>query len=187
MSWKNLPNLITIVRLVLVVPVVIFQMRGWYFAALLPFVVAGVSDGLDGFLAKRFNWVSRLGSLLDPLADKILLISIMSVMTWQGFIPVWLLTLIIVRDLVILTGAISYEFIFGHVEMAPSFPSKINTFCQIILVIGILASLTIWSDEKSFTRWLEYVAALTTIYSGIAYVVVWSRLAIQRMESRRER
>ena len=90
MKWRDLPNLISVFRIVLVVPIEYLLLQQHYVSAMILFFLAGISDGLDGFLAKRFNWTSRLGSVLDPLADKLLLVCTYLVLGWLGHLPWWL-------------------------------------------------------------------------------------------------
>ena len=183
MKWHNLPNFITILRFLLIIPVVYFQLKGMHGIALIGFAIAGISDGLDGYLAKRFQWVSRLGSLLDPLADKTLLICVTGVLTYQQHIPLWLFVMFTVRDIVIVVGAIGYQLLFGKVPMEPNLSSKFNTFLQIVLVLSVLFALAFWPELDRFIGVLFFTVALTTLYSGLDYVVLWSRFAYQRSKA----
>lgn len=183
MIWRNIPNIITIARFFLIVPIAYFQLNGMYAAALIVFAIAGLSDGIDGFLAKRYQWVSRLGSLLDPLADKCLLISITAILTFQSHIPFWLFLLILVRDIIIVTGATSYQIIFGKVPMEPNLSSKTNTLFQILMVLYVMLTLAFWPDKDPYSAWLFFVVALTTIISGAEYVVHWTKYAMNRWKA----
>jgi Phosphatidylglycerophosphate synthase len=119
LKLTDLPNIISVLRLIAVIPVVyllVVQEFGW---ALILFVIAGISDGLDGFLAKHYGWQSRLGGLLDPLADKILLVCCFLVLGSQGLIPLWLVLAVIFRDLVIVSGALLYNYLVAEVKAAP--------------------------------------------------------------------
>ncbi|WP_373508037.1 CDP-alcohol phosphatidyltransferase family protein, partial [Thiocapsa sp.] len=104
MQLRDLPNIISVLRLVAVAPVMYLLLRQEYGWALVLFAAAGASDGLDGYLAKRYDWRSRLGGILDPLADKALLVACFLILGWQGLVPVWLVIAVILRDLVIVTG-----------------------------------------------------------------------------------
>ena len=108
MAWRYLPNVITGIRVLLVMPLVYALLTHHFVLALVLFAVAGVSDGVDGFLARRFNWYTQLGAMLDPLADKLLLVSTYLCLAWLGFFPVWFVALVVGRDLIIFCGAISY-------------------------------------------------------------------------------
>lgn len=148
-----------------------------YTEALILFFIAGVSDGVDGFLAKHYGWTSRLGGILDPLADKLLLVSCLSVLTWNGLIPMWLLAMVIIRDVVIVTGATVYNFRVARFEAQPTFISKINTVAQILLVLLVMVmQASQWSDVRWINGFIG-VVAVTTIWSGIDYVRIWSRRA----------
>jgi cardiolipin synthase len=183
MKTRDIPNIITVFRFLLVPPVVILLLRQQFGSALVVFGVAGFSDALDGYLAKQYGWASRLGGLLDPLADKLLLLACFITLGWLGLIPWWLVVLVIVRDLVILTGATVYHFLIERLDAAPSPASKLNTFAQILLVLatmfgeGVRALPALWLDV------LLYSVLLTTVWSGIDYVWTWSRRAWQRRGS----
>jgi cardiolipin synthase len=156
------------------VPVLIILLHdheyGWAF---LIFFVSGVSDGLDGFIAKRYNMASELGAILDPLADKALIFSSYLMLMILGDLPFWLFLTVIFRDLLILAGSLIYVAFNGQVKMAPSYLSKLNTFTQIFLVVTILAQKTFALDYPVFTEYLIYATFITTIISGFHYVWVW--------------
>jgi len=145
--------------------------------ALALFFVAGVSDGLDGFLAKHYSWTSRLGALLDPLADKALLISCYLALTWTGLLPLWLVALVLLRDVVIVSGAMVYHFRIARLDADPNLISKLNTLMQITLVLLVIVQQAAGWGEPGWIQILIYVVAVTTIWSGIDYVVTWSRRA----------
>ncbi len=119
MRARDIPNLISFLRILLTIPVVWLLIEQQFSAALILFGVAGFSDALDGYLAKRFAWRSRLGGLLDPLADKALLMSSFLVLGVLGLIPVWLVMLVIFRDLVIVGGALYYHFSIEDLQARP--------------------------------------------------------------------
>lgn len=173
MQARDIPNAITVVRLLLVPPIVLCLLGGRYDLALILFVVAGVSDALDGFLAKRFGWTSRLGGLLDPIADKLLLVSCYLALTWQGLLPLWLTALVIARDLVILAGATLYHTLIERLEAAPSVISKLNTLSQLLLVMAVLFN---YGAQPLPAGWLDvllYAVLATTVLSGADYVWTW--------------
>ncbi|MDH5435426.1 MAG: CDP-alcohol phosphatidyltransferase family protein [Gammaproteobacteria bacterium] len=182
---RELPNLISIVRIILVVPIVYTLIKGMYDMALTLFVIAGISDGVDGFLAKHFGWVTRLGGILDPLADKILLISCYVVLGWQGDIPVWLVAAVIIRDVIIVTGGIVYHFKIEVVEALPSIISKINTFMQIIVVVAVMVNHGLWDMPSIMLAMLFYITLVTTLASGFDYVWRWSARAVQVMKGKK--
>ena len=175
---KQLPNIISIFRILLVMPVVWALLNLEYATALILFAIAGFTDALDGFLAKQFHWESRLGSILDPLADKLLLVSSFLALAWIGLIPLWLVVVVIVRDLLIIIGGVVFHYMFVQFDMAPSRISKANTFFQIIFVLAVVFyhgdfALTPWAIEA-----LGYIVLVTTVMSGMDYVWVWGRRAI---------
>ncbi len=177
MRLSDLPNIISVLRILLVAPVVYLLLDKQFSLALLLFSVAGVSDGLDGYLAKRNHWQSRLGSILDPLADKLLLVSSYIALAWLGLIPIWLVSGVLVRDLIIIIGAVAYHFMLGSYDMAPSFISKANTFMQIFLVLAVVFSYGIVALPGEFLLLLTYAVGVTTLVSGIHYMWVWGRRA----------
>jgi cardiolipin synthase len=177
---SDLPNLITVFRFLLVPPVVVLLLIGRFGSALLIFAVAGFSDALDGYLAKRYNWTSRAGALMDPLADKLLLVSAFVTLGWLGLIPLWLVGLVILRDLVIVTGAIVYHMRIEQLEAEPSLVSKLNTFTQIVLLLAIMFTQAFRELPELWLDVLLYSVILTTVWSGFDYVWTWSRRAWSR-------
>jgi len=172
---RQVPNIISLMRLLLVPPVVLAILAGDFGWALLLFFIAGLSDGVDGFLAKRFGWQTPLGGFLDPLADKLLMVSSIIALASLGHVPVWLAVAVLLRDLVIVTGALSYRLLVGPFGAAPTVISKINTLVQILLVLGVLASLTLQLDADLSPLFL--VALVMALSSGTDYVLQWSRRA----------
>ncbi|MEJ2566033.1 MAG: CDP-alcohol phosphatidyltransferase family protein [Gammaproteobacteria bacterium] len=184
MKARDIPNVLSVLRMTLAIPSALLLLREWYNEALLIFVVAGLSDGLDGYLAKRFAWRSRLGSILDPLADKILLLTNYIVLGWMGWIPVWLVAAVISRDVVVVGGALAYHARFGRYEMAPTMASKLNTTMQIVLVVVLVASLGLLSVPAWVVEGLIYTVLATTAWSGVDYVWTWGIQAYRRRSRR---
>jgi cardiolipin synthase len=179
---SDLPNIITFFRFLLVVPVVLLLLNRRYDGALLVFALAGFSDALDGYLAKRYHWTSHLGALLDPLADKLMLVSGFVTLAWLGLIPAWLVGLIILRDVVIVTGAIVYNMRIEKLEAAPSVVSKLNTLAQILLVLAVIYSQAVKPLPSFWMGVLIYGVLVTTLWSGLDYVWTWGRKAWLRRE-----
>jgi cardiolipin synthase len=173
----DIPNLITVLRFLLVPPVVLLLLQEQFGLALLMFGVAGFSDALDGYLAKRFNWTSRLGALMDPLADKLLLVSSFITLGWLQLIPLWLVGVVILRDMVIVSGALVYNFRIERLEAEPTMVSKLNTVTQIMLVLAILFSRAVTALPFLWMDVLLYSVLMTTLWSGFDYVWRWSRRA----------
>jgi cardiolipin synthase len=170
---RDIPNVLSVLRMGLAVPCALLLLQEWYNAALLIFLAAGLSDALDGYLAKRFSWRSRLGSILDPLADKILLVTNYVVLGWLEWLPVWLVAAVIGRDLIVVSGALAYHARVGRYEMAPTMVSKLNTTLQIVLVVVVVASLGLLSVPAWLITALIYGVLATTIWSGVDYVWTW--------------
>ena len=172
-SISQLPNLITISRIGLVPVLILLLKEEEYAASLAVFVIAGVSDGLDGYIAKRFNFVSRLGSILDPMADKILLLSSYVMLMMLDHIPFWLMLTVAFRDLLIVGGYLIYTSMIGPVQMNPSWLSKFNTFLQISLVIIILGQQAFDMVYAPLVEVLIYGVLLSTVASGLHYLWIW--------------
>ncbi len=175
LSW--LPNAISLMRIVLVAPIVILIARGDYGWALALFGVAGFSDGVDGYLAMRYGWASRLGALLDPAADKLLMTALFITLAWQELIPVWLAAIVILRDVVIVLGALAYNYLIKPVPGEPTRISKLNTALQMLLVLFVLSRAGFgWPDQISITL-LGAAIVVTVVISGVDYVLSWTRRA----------
>jgi cardiolipin synthase len=174
MSLRFIPNAICIARIVLVAPLVAYIVDGRYAAALVVLVVAGLSDGVDGFLAKRFGWQTRLGSLLDPAADKLLLVAAFVSLTFVGLVPVALTVIVIARDVIIVLGALCYQWLIAPVQGEPSVISKLNTACQLAMLFFVLtAAAFAWPPPISLTM-LGAAVVFTSFVSGLNYVLRWS-------------
>jgi cardiolipin synthase len=169
-----LPNLISLGRLLAVPLAVWLMLSGYFTAAFWLFVAAGISDGLDGFLARTFDRRTRLGAYLDPLADKALLISVYVTLGLKGHIVDWLVILVVFRDILIIGGAILYQLFTQALRMQPLFISKVNTVAQITLAAVVLAELGPGIVDPRLSVILVHVVAATTFLSGAAYVVIWS-------------
>jgi len=176
---EDIPNLISVIRILLVIPVVSALLNYQFGLAMVLFAIAGISDALDGFLAKHYHWESRLGSILDPLADKLLLVASFATLTWLGFIPNWLLWLVFGRDIMIVTGGVAYHYLFGKFKLLPLWSSKINTLLQILLVFAIIVQ---HYADLAIQHWVEIGVSLvvvSVIISGAEYLIVWGRRAWQ--------
>lgn len=172
-----LPTAITLARMVAVPVMVYLILDGRLAAAFWIFVLAGVSDALDGYLAKRLDAVSNIGAYLDPLADKALLVAAFLTLGHMDHIPLWLVILIVFRDVVIVGGALLYQTLTQALKMEPLFISKVNTTVQIIFVGMVLAKLGLGITAVEITEAGAYIVALTTVASGAAYVWKWGKRA----------
>lgn len=177
MSLRWLPNAISIMRIVLVVPILLFIVDEQYDLALILFFVAAFSDGVDGYLAKRFDWHTRIGALLDPIADKLLVGGTFLVLVFTGMIPIWMGIMVIIRDVVIVGGATAYNFLIRPVEGEPTRISKLNTALQLLFVVFILSRAGFgWPDDIAITV-IGAGVVVTVVVSGIDYVWSWARRA----------
>lgn len=171
----NLPNLITLTRIASVPFVVWLIVDGHLMWAFWVFVAAGLSDALDGFIAKRFNMETELGKYLDPLADKALLVSIYVALGVEGYIVSWLVILVVFRDLIIVGGALLFETMTHSLTMQPLMVSKVNTATQIVFAAAVMANVGYGIELDGGMDILVLATAATTIASGVAYAIVWIR------------
>ena len=178
MTRRDIPNVITLFRFVLIIPVAVALLADRMDIALILFAVAGFSDGLDGFLARQFGWRSKLGAIMDPLADKALMVTTIIILGLLGLIPWWLVALMVLRDVIILVGAVSYFRLNGKIEMDPSVLSKLNTFLQISLVIALLWNAGFTPLSEWLLHGLIIIVTASTVLSGADYVIRWSRKAL---------
>lgn len=174
---RHLPNLISILRILLVGPVIFYLLNGNYLLAWWLFIIAGISDGVDGYLARRFNWESELGKTLDPIGDKLLMVCTYFTLGWLHQLPLWLVVIVIARDVIIISGTVIYRRITGDRVISPIFISKLNTVFQILLVAAVVFSRAYWPIPVLISEVLIYVVALTTFASGTGYVSIWVRRA----------
>ena len=169
----QLPNMLTLLRIGAVPVLILFLHSGRYGVALVVFLVAGITDGLDGWIAKRFDAVTRLGSILDPLADKMLIVSTYVMLVLAGDIPFWLLLLIGFRDLGIIGGVLVLQWVHGDVHMQPSPVSKLNTFLQISLVVLVMVERVDLLSFSLLTEAVLWLVVATTLASAFHYVYFW--------------
>ena len=180
---RHLPNIICMLRIVLVWPIATALGDREYLLALCLFIVAGLSDGIDGFLAKRFNWRSELGKFLDPFADKLLLVTVFVEAAWLGLAPWWLTSAVVARDVLIGLGAMVYRLWFGPLRGRPTISSKINTAMQLLYLMAMLVHAAIAPHGALETLAQEVLDALavlvfvTTVFSGLNYMAKFTRRA----------
>lgn len=176
----NLANGVTLLRLLSVLPIALVLQAGQFQWAFWLFVAAGLSDALDGFLARRVVGVSRLGVVLDPVADKVLLVGTLVVLAWQGLVPSWVPGLVVVRDLVISLGTLLLRARVAGFVIAPSLLGKACTFTQILYVGAILAGAAeLAGFAPVLAGTLLPAMVLLTIASGVAYAIAAVRLAVR--------
>jgi cardiolipin synthase len=169
----SLPNIITIGRILLVPLIVWLIVSDQALLAFIAFVIAGVSDGVDGFIAKRFSQTTELGAYLDPLADKLLLVSIYVSLGMQGALPAWLAILVVSRDVLII-GALMLSWLLDKpVEVVPLMVSKANTTVQIVLAAFVLGAHGFGIEAQDLINLLIVLVAVFTVLSAAAYMRVW--------------
>jgi cardiolipin synthase (CMP-forming) len=172
---NSIPNLITLTR-ILLVPIIVWAIAsGEMEIAFAIFIIAGVSDAVDGFLAKRFNMTSELGALLDPLADKALLVSIYIALGLWGAVPHWIVILVVSRDIMIVAAVIVSWLFDKPVEMKPLMVSKLNTVAQVAFAALVLASLGFGFRPTPYDRILMGCVTVLTLSSVALYLVEWVR------------
>ena len=185
--FRHLPNLITALRMLLAVPLCWLIGARRYDDALLVAAIAAASDAVDGFLAKHFGWQSWIGGMLDPIADKLLLTATFIWLALSADLPVWLVALVVGRDLAIVAGAVAYHSLVGRFDAAPSWLSKLTTVVQLAFVLVELLRLSRWIDMPAALRAsLIAITALVTLASGLHYIVVWSARARRTLAARKE-
>jgi cardiolipin synthase len=172
MLFITVPNLLTSLRIVLTPLFVIYIIEGRMTAAMVVFVIAGISDGADGFIARVYDQKSRLGSYLDPLADKILLVAAFITLAARDYIPAWLTVIAISRDVLILLGVLLLLLYHGSAQIRPSIISKVTTCLQLATVFFALAAHQ-FQVIGGFIAYLFWSTSLLTIISGLHYMHYW--------------
>ena len=175
---RQLPNLICVGRMVLAWPIIVALRNENYTASMWLFALAALSDGLDGYLAKRFRWTSNLGKLLDPAADKLLLVSVFVSATWLGLVPRWLTVAAVARDVLIALGALTFRVWFGPLRGRPTLLSKLNTAVQLTYLFCVMTGAALGLPGSVVLNVLAVATLITTVLSGADYVVVFTRRAL---------
>lgn len=182
----TLPNLLTMFRMVLIpvfVSLLFYQKFGW---ALMVFMLAGVTDGLDGLLARRFDQRSQLGSILDPIADKLLLVTSFIVLSMPSIsphprpshfpVPFWVTTSVISRDIFIIVGAVAINIVTGFRGFRPSWPGKVSTLVQIVAITCVLFACIFPQGSGYYLPTIYSIVVALAVVSGAHYVFFASRL-----------
>ena len=174
-ALRYIPNGITVLRLVLVLPIAFWIIEENYIGAFLLFTISGLSDGLDGFIARRYGWVSAFGKLIDPLADKLLMMTTTLTLGLLGYFPVMLMVLIIVKDLTILGGVFPYTTLVGFPKIEPNVLGKCTTAAQIFLLGSVLLNLGFPGTlPELFFNLLFWIVAIMTSFDGVSYLWLWT-------------
>jgi cardiolipin synthase (CMP-forming) len=179
---EYIPNLLCVGRMLLVPPLVWLLAHAQYRVAVALFLVAGASDALDGFLAKRFGWRTQLGGLLDPAADKLLLSSVFLTLGFVRVVPPWLVAIVVARDLLIVAGALAYRVLIGRFSWRARPISKVNTAAQLAFVLAALLRAAFDVPSAAVLQLLGAAVVATTILSGADYVWSWGRRAWQQRQ-----
>ncbi len=170
MKLKYIPNMICVARIILVAPIVWALLQHRYGLALGLTLLAGLSDALDGYLARRFDWRTRLGGLLDPAADKLLMFASFVTLTWMGWVPVWFAAIVIGRDILIIGGTLVYQLTVAPVHGEPTRASKLNTVLQISFIwLTIIHAWLGWPPEVVL-KLLGAAILVTIAISTVQYV-----------------
>lgn len=173
MPLRHIPNLLSIFRIILVIPVIWVLFQGHILWALILFTIAGLTDLLDGWLARRQHWATRVGGLLDAVADKILLTAVYISLWWLDSIPAWLLSMIIGRDILIILCTLLYQAQMKKLDPAPSKISKINTFMQIVLAVFGINQLGSFPIPDALIHSMMIMVVFTIVLSTIGYIKTW--------------
>lgn len=171
----NLPNLITIARILLTPVVIVFIASEQWTVAFFCFLAAGISDAVDGFIAKRFDMTTELGAFIDPLADKALLVSLYVSLALVGALPAWLAILVVSRDMLIVAAVLVAWILDNPIEIRPLVVSKANTAAQIGLAATVLAMKAFGFASPPLVLALAIVVAGLTVVSYVAYLAIWMR------------
>jgi len=172
--WRWIPNALTFLRILLIVPFAAALMAKEYRIALVIFFVAAATDAFDGFLARHYNWRTRLGAIADPLADKALLITAYLMLVLTGVLPQWLFWLVLGRDILIVCGGLAYHYTVGRFDMQPSLPGKFNTLVQILVALAIIILLAGLPMQPWVIDVGIIVVTASAIFSGVHYIGIWS-------------
>lgn len=179
-SLRQIPNVISSIRILLVAPIAAALVHHQLMTAIGLFGVAAISDAADGYLAKRFNWRTELGAVLDPAADKLLLATAFVTLTCLELVPLWLTAAAVARDVVIVAGALLFRYCIGPLEVRPSVVSKFNTLCQAAFILAVVCREQFSVPAAWVVMVLGSLVFVTVMVSGIDYVLIYGRRAFSR-------
>ena len=181
---RYIPNVITLARIALIPLFAYFLVREAYGVAAPLFALAALTDFADGYIARRYRIASKLGAMLDPIADKLNMFVATIVLAWQELVPLWLAVAIVVRDVVIVLGALVYRSAIGRLDISPTLLSKLNTLLEFALLLLVMAVAARWLDGGTWLRIGFGVVGATVVASGTQYAWLWSAKAIVERRSR---
>jgi cardiolipin synthase len=176
---KHLPNAISVTRGLCAIPLLWLTLQGQWEAAFWLAMIAGASDGVDGWLAKRFGWQSRLGAGIDPLADKALLLSALLSLTLSGDLPLWFLLLALARDVCIVLGAFIFNWRYERFTPKPSLLGKLTTAALIALIVVELGLRAFVWPLTGAINVLLYLSSALLVASWVHYWLLWQRLSLE--------
>ena len=176
-AWRHVPNAITVVRMALIPVIAVLLTGERYVEAFWTLLGSALSDLVDGQVARRYNARTRFGAIADPVADKLTMLTVTFILAWQGLLPLWLAAAIVLRDVVIVAGALAYQRVVGHVEMAPTWLSKLNTVMEFVMLAAVIADTAALVDDRAMLPLLFVVVFLSVVTSGVQYVWIWGRRA----------
>jgi cardiolipin synthase len=179
-SWslRQIPNIISAIRILLVAPIAVALANHQLVTTIVLFGVAALSDAADGFLAKRYGWQSELGAVLDPAADKLLLVTVFITLAYLKLVPLWLMAAAVARDATIVLGALFYRYWFGPLNVRPSIVSKFNTLCQAAFILAVVGREELSVPPSWVVVVLGALVLVTVAVSGIDYVLIYGRRAL---------
>jgi cardiolipin synthase (CMP-forming) len=185
-SWspRHIPNVISAIRILLVAPIAVALADRQLVATILLFGVAALSDAADGFLAKRYGWQSELGAVLDPAADKLLLVTVFITLAYLKLVPLWLMSVAVARDVIIVVGVLLYRYWFGPLNVRASVVSKFNTLCQAAFILAVVGREEFSIPPAWVVRVLGALVFVTVVISGIDYLLIFGRRALSLTKPR---
>ena len=177
-SARHIPNVISSIRILLVAPIAVTLIHRQFVITMALFGVAALSDAADGFLAKRNGWQSELGAVLDPAADKLLLVTVFIALAYMKLVPLWLMVAAVARDAIIVSGALLYRICFGTLSVRPSVVSKFNTLCQAAYIMAVVGREQLSLPPAWMVTVLGALVFVTVMVSGMDYVLIYGRRAL---------
>jgi cardiolipin synthase len=183
-SLRQIPNVISAIRILLVAPIAAALLQHQLMTAIVLFGAAAISDAADGYLAKRCNWRTELGAVLDPAADKLLLATAFVTLAYLALVPLWLMAAAVARDVVIVAGALLFRYCVGPLEVRPSAVSKFNTLCQAAFILAVVCREQFSAPAAWVVMVLGSLVFVTVTVSGIDYVLIYGRRAMNQTKPR---
>ena len=175
MDYSWIPNAISLMRLFMIAPIILLFVNYEFGWALALFAIAGLSDGIDGWVAKKYDWNTRLGKFLDPAADKLLVAWSFGTLAYLGLIPVWLAAIVIGRDVVIVAGSFMFHYLVHRLEGDPTFISKLNTALEFTFLILVMLRAAFGVLDDTTITVVGAAVLVTVVVSGYDYVAGWVR------------